>query len=404
MAAIRFISHLEASGYGLAGIAYVRGLVNAGVPVQWVPLLREGRTVRPWRHGSDPLPPAVDGSRGRDAALADIHALLAATVAPVAHDTVVIHAVPEYLSQFLEPGRRNVAYTTWETDRLPSHWLPLLRQMQAILVPCRFNAEVFVRSGVTAPVHVVPHIRRHEWNPFTPEEVAARRQALQIPADHFVFYSIADWWGGRKNIEGMLAAYTRAFSRDDPVSLVLKTSEVASAGRPLFERVPALERMQQLLAAFAAGKGAPLPHIALIASNQVMGRDIDLLHETGDAYVSLSRGEGWGLGAFDAASRGTPVLMPNWGGVTDFLGDDWLGAIPYRLTAADVWPIDEPSFHSSQRWADADIPAAAALMQRAVAEPAAFRAAAAAQAESIANRFAEGVVTRRLLSGLYAAD
>lgn len=397
--AIKFVSYLEPSGYGLAGVAYVRGLVNAGVPVHWQPLRRAGADMLPWQRQQEDAPAWLQ-TVASDASLADLPALLAATAAPVRHDTVVIQTVPEFMGKFLEAGRRNVGYTTWETDRLPSHWSPLLNQLQRIVVPCRFNAEVFAAGGVTVPIRVVPHIRRHQWNPFTPRELQHLRQQLQLPSGNFVFYSIADWWGGRKNIEGLLRAYAAAFTSTDAVSLILKTSEFASAGGPHFPRLPTRQLVLSLLEQLAKDLRRPLPHIALVANDRLSGRDIDGLHELGDAYVSLTRGEGWGLGAFDAATRGTPVLMTAWGGQTEFLGEQWAGAIPYRLGPADVWPPEKPSFYSSQRWANADETAAATLMWQVVSNPAYFRAETVAQAEWIANRYDEGKVSRELLAAL----
>ena len=71
---------------------------------------------------------------------------------------------------------------------------------------------------------------------------------------------------------------------------------------------------------------------------ELSGRGVDMLHEIGDAYVSLSHGEGWALGAFDAATRGTPVLATGFGGHRDYLGDDWPGAVPWRHGQVPVWP------------------------------------------------------------------
>ena len=39
----------------------------------------------------------------------------------------------------------------------------------------------------------------------------------------------------------------------------------------------------------------------------------DAIHAIGDCYVSLTHGEGWGMGAFDAATLGKPVLITGWG-------------------------------------------------------------------------------------------
>ena len=84
MISIKFISYLEASGYGLAGIAYVRGLVNAGVPVQWAPLRRQGWDVTPWRRDIEPPPLLLSMARNDDA-LADLPACRRFALPGLAH-------------------------------------------------------------------------------------------------------------------------------------------------------------------------------------------------------------------------------------------------------------------------------------------------------------------------------
>jgi hypothetical protein len=62
---VKVYSCADGSGYGMAAVAYVRGLLNAGVPVHWVPLAYQGQqvvalargprgTVRASRPGSRP--------------------------------------------------------------------------------------------------------------------------------------------------------------------------------------------------------------------------------------------------------------------------------------------------------------------------------------------------------------
>src|SRR5262245_5821871 len=99
---VRYYSYPDHSGYGLAALAYVRALHNAGVPVWWTPLLWDGRH-RPWRRedGLEALPLARDAVD--DAALQDLAALVAAT-GPKAYDTVIVHTVPEHWPGFVERG------------------------------------------------------------------------------------------------------------------------------------------------------------------------------------------------------------------------------------------------------------------------------------------------------------
>jgi hypothetical protein len=142
---IKLLSFVDHSGYGMAALAYVRALVNAGIPVRWVPLRYEGDQVRPLSPGEAP-PLALLATD--DESLADLPALLAATSRPITCDTVVAHTVPEHWPALFEPGRRNVGYTVWETDRAPAHWRTLLDRADRVLVPCAMNRDTFVAAGV----------------------------------------------------------------------------------------------------------------------------------------------------------------------------------------------------------------------------------------------------------------
>ncbi|HTS24093.1 MAG TPA: hypothetical protein VMN79_20055 [Casimicrobiaceae bacterium] len=393
---VKYIAYPNASGYGLAAVAYVRALHNAGVPVWWQPWLLGGASYL-WQpsDGLDRLP--LGRAADNDAALADLEALARATFRPLDYDTVVVHTVPEHWPKFVEAGKRMVGYTVWETDALPAHWPALLNAMDAVVVPCAMNAGLFRRGGVTRPLHVVPHIRRHAWSAAARDQGIALRLRLRIPDDHFVFYSIGAW-DPRKALDDLIASFAETFEAKDHVTLLVKTSAIVTnaahgGGAPVEPRV------RELAAAAARRLGRAAPNIAVIAADDISGRTIDAIHATGDCYVSLARGEGWGIGAFDAAALGKPVLVTGWGGHTDYLGEDYPGLIRYDMEPVSGW-LPHASYRASQCWARPDPVHAASLMCAAMARDAALAEAASRAQETIANSFAEPVVVRRLLSAV----
>ncbi len=393
--AITYYSFLEPSGYGHAAVGYVRALVNAGVPVHWVPV----------RHDADGIAHCVAGeslplvalARG-DEALDDLPSLLAATSRPIVTDTVVAHTVPEHWPRLFERGKRNVGCTVWETDRAPAHWRSLFDRADRLLVPCAMNRATFAATGTPTPVRVVPHVRRHAWNHFAPADLAAARRRYGIDGARYVFLSISAW-DPRKAIPSLLRAFVRAFREDEGVALIVKTGALGYGPPPLHERRPALDLAQDAVDAETDRLDRDAPPIAVLPI-ETSGRDVDLLHEIADAYVTLPHGEGWALGAFDAAARGTPVIATGWSGHLDWLGADWPGAVRYRLCAPRVWPPERPSYWPSQRWAEPDLDHAAELMRAHVADPARFRAAAEPIAERIANDYSEPVIARAFLRAL----
>jgi glycosyltransferase involved in cell wall biosynthesis len=394
---VKFCSYLEPSGYGLAALAELRALVNAGVAVQWCVLARAGAEAFPAPVALAAMPAFAAG----DTALDDLPALVEATALPVAYERVVAACVPEHWPAAFEPRRLNIGRTVWETDRLPAHWRGLLARADRIVVPSTHNARVFEGAGTGVPVRVVPHVRRHAFNAFGAGELATLRRELGLERARTVFYTI-NAWDPRKDLPTLLRAFVRAFTADDPVALVVKTLPQGFGAPPLYPREPVATLAQAAIDAAARAEGRAPPAITLLPY-EMSGRGVDALHRIGDAYVSTTHGEGFGLGAFDAATLGRPVLMTGWGGHRDFLGDDaaWPGALPYRMTSVPVFPPDAPSYWRSQRWASVDVDAVAAAMRAYVADPVPHREAAARIAERIANDFAEPVVGARLVAALF---
>lgn len=395
---IKYISYGDTTGYGLSGLAYLRGLLNAGFDVQWQPLFWGGQGLQAWQAPMAPQLLEAVRAAADDPSLRDLPAILACSAAPRPYQIVVAHLVPEYLPNCLEAGKRNFAYCTWESDRIPAHWPAILNRFEAVLVPSTFNAEVFRAGGVTVPVHVVPHIRRHAHDDVTPAQRSAMRGQLGIGADAHVFYTIGAWML-RKDLPRLIEAFLEEFTGDEPAALCIKTStKPVHFALPHEQGKTTLQLVQETLARFSHRNGAArLPVVGVLAGDGVSGAWIDCLHQVGDTYVSLSRAEGWGMGAFDAAALGRPVVMTGWSGQLDFLGRDHPG-----LVGGALEPIDWPgtSYGPDHRWAVADIADARAKMRyrfehRHHPDPHARRLS-----ETIANRYAEGAVMRRFVAAL----
>jgi glycosyltransferase involved in cell wall biosynthesis len=342
---IKYVSLFEKSGYGEAARRYLLGLAQTGIPLTWCPM-----TPGPgWGMWYEPhAGPAVGD--------AELDPFCQQTIP---YDTVIVHTVPEYFPHWLarEKGRRVFGYTTWETDRLPGHWPDLLNRMDGLLVPCEWNHKVFTASGVTVPIHVVPHIA-------PPPIAPSRTPILEAAEQDYVFYTI-NTWTRRKGVELALRAYLSAFRGSDPVVFVLRTSrDVFVQSRNPIRRF--LEKRFRPTTARALQKllrGRPDPARVILLCDELSAAEMEGLHTRGDAYISLSRGEGWGLGAFDAGAHGKPVIMAGHGGPLDYLSEDRAYLAHYRLT-----PVDDvagrPSYTPDQRWAEPDVEHATILMRR----------------------------------------
>lgn len=398
---VRYFSPCDLSGYGQAAIANVRALVNAGVPVQWIPLdwQPDRMHVGQWAVSAGGQPRELLGKFGQHGHLNDLATLIAQTSTPIAYDTIVAHSPPEFWPHGFQRGKRNIGCTAWETDRSPAHWLPLLRQADHVVVPSTHNRDAFRRSGLKGPLSVIPHIRRHRWCEFSRAELAAVRDELGIPAHHKVFYSI-NTWSVRKAMEDLLFAFAQAFPNGEPVTLLVKTGHMGEGPGPFYSTEPTHQLASRMTARISEATGKAFPHFVLL-EDTLDGDELDLIHAIGDYYVSLTHGEGWGLGAFEAATLGKPVLMTAWGGHTDYLGTTWPGAIPYSMVPVVLMPPHLPTYFPSQRWAHADVNAATELMRSVLASPEPALAAARTIRERSVERFAEPVVVQQWLEVLH---
>lgn len=368
---VRYVAYHEESGYATAARRAMRGLLAAGVELTWVPIRRSfggGYHV-------------VDDVSAADPQLAAIaHADLEV-------DVTLAHAVPEHFPGLLaaHPDAPFVGETVWETDRAPQHWPALLDLPDALVVPCQWNADVFRAAGVQVRIDVVPHL------PPQPLDLSEVAPDLPIDDDTFVVYTI-NTWTTRKDIPRTIEAYLRAFAPSDPVLLVVKTGArdetlgAPSGGGPL-QGSSAWSLASQLR------EWGPAPPVHLI-TRDLSGAELRGLHARGDCYLSLCRGEGVGLGAFDAAAFGKPVLMTGWGGQLDYLD-----AADAYLVDFDLVPVDDPrgapSYSPDQRWAEASVAHAAELLREVFDDRVASQARGARLAARVERDFSARVGTEK---------
>jgi glycosyltransferase involved in cell wall biosynthesis len=395
---IRYVSWVGTSGYAVAAQGYLLSLLHAEAELGWTPLFP-----------NDPRTGGWSQAESTEAAKQEIAALCTDEGNPTSYngsavrelidnvpadtaDAAIIHIVPEAWSAHRRSEGLTIGNTVWETDKLPAHWPPLLNSVDGIIVPCTMNREVMVSCGVTVPVHVVPHVAPRFPTAPTSSECEAFREHLGIPRDHTVFYCI-DLWDPRKAPYKTIAAFLDAFDGDDDVTLIVKTSEYG----PRSGAEAGYEPTDGLIAQLTGARQRPANIVTI--RGDVPRRAIELLHAVGDCYVSLTHGEGWGIGSYEAVALGNPVVTTGWGGTLDYLGTDW----PY-LIDFEMVPVMNlsglPSFDPTQKWAAADREHAGDLMRSIHADPEPARRAAAFASARIQSEFGTSATADRLEEAL----
>jgi glycosyltransferase involved in cell wall biosynthesis len=337
---VYYANVFDASGYGHAARAYIHALHRAGIRLSVVDLGNHARQVR------DEL----------------VESLLNKPLQPDFH---LFHGIPPYWARFAFRLNNAIGMTVWETDVMPSQWRNALNHVLEVWLPCDYNVKVFGKS-LERPVFKLPH-------PILPAEVNGHAlSAAQFPSvseKDFVFYSIFEWQE-RKSPEQMLEAYLRAFADESETVLIVK----ANPGAKQVARV-ALERARRETRSTARVE---------LRCEAWSGSQIEALHERGDCYVSLHRGEGWCYPLFDAASRGTPVLATNYSGPLEYLN-----AQDHYLVKFQLGAVRQPYiyYHPKMRWAEPDIAHASELMRRVFADREQARTQAKRAAQSLQEAY-----------------
>jgi glycosyltransferase involved in cell wall biosynthesis len=274
-------------------------------------------------------------------------------------------------------GRITIGVWHWELPVLPDDWRPFLRDVQELWAPSRF-IERMLRDAGAANVVLMPHgITAPDGSPMPRSELGIRDDAYVF----FFMYDVASYQE-RKNPEGAIHAFQRAFRPDSPATLIVKLNNVHF--RP--ENVHILEEL-----------AADWPNIRFL--KQPLDRlQVAALMRACDCFVSLHRSEGFGLGPAEALAIGKPVIATDWSSTTDFVHTEH--ACPVRCRIVPVGKNVGP-YEAWQRWGEPDLDHAAEWMRQLARHPETGRElgrkASAFMADEFSARRAGDRMRRRLL-------
>ena len=312
---------LDGSGYAQAARGYVLALNKLGIPITVSPVTFEK------------LRPNLGQTGEIIKSLININ---------IDYNVVIIHTTPEFWEGHREEGKFNVGYTIWETTKLHPDWPKYInKNVDKVLVGSEFNIDVFKNSGVTVPIGVVPHgIDTEEFKGVEPYDVVG------VDDNAYKFYSIFQWTE-RKHPLALIKAYWYAFQGNENVALILKTYRSSYTE----EEKNAIRGTMQRLKNVTPNDRYPPVYLILdmLSRDEMLG-----LHKQGDCFVSLDRGEGFGLNGFTAGAMGDPVVVTGFGGAMEYAKPDNSYIIKHVLTPVFGMPWS-PWYRGDQCWAEPDV-------------------------------------------------
>lgn len=218
----------------------------------------------------------------------------------------VIHVTHRWPPFLAPPGRgRWIAFQPWEFGSMPRAWLaPFRDAADEVWVYTRWNRDNCVADGLSPErVSVIP--LGVDLDRFRPDAPPLPRVAAATDRPfRFLFV------GGtirRKGIDVLVEAYLRAFTREDPVALVVKDfcQDGAYRGQNAGESLRRLAEDRR--------------HPAIVyIPDRIAPADLPGLYTACDVLVHPYRGEGFGLPVAEALASGRPVIVTRGGACDDF--------------------------------------------------------------------------------------
>lgn len=227
----------------------------------------------------------------------------------------LVYSYPHALEKVKSPAK--IIYTMFESTKIPESWVKTLSFADEVFVPSKFCQKAFKSRGVDTTV--IP--LGYDDKTFTYKK--------KEPKDVFTFIHYNSF-NTRKGWDIVFNAFTKEFGDDKNVKLILKTVK---------ENLP-----------FPILK-SQYPNIEVIKGAIEKNKLCELLWSS-DCFVFPSRGEGFGLTPLEALATGTPVIVPNGSGMSEYFDPKYFygikvesmrPALYQNFTSTDTGEMIEPS-------------------------------------------------------------
>ncbi len=193
--------------------------------------------------------------------------------------------------------RALIGFFAWELGVAPAWWAPALAASTEVWVPSTFVATSLKRLAPenAHKIKVSPHqIDETYWRPARADERLEARRLLDLPERAFVVFTSFAMTSSfeRKNPSASISAFKAAFPGVDNVRLIIRCLDAGQFREGLRDLRSAVDND---------------PRIALV-TDTLNGGTIRDFYFASDTYISLHRGEGFGLNLAEALATGLSLV------------------------------------------------------------------------------------------------
>lgn len=207
-----------------------------------------------------------------------------------------------------------ISYAMYETTDVPRMWKTDIGNFDEIWVPNQFCVELFRKYN--------PHVKVVPWGY---DETLYNRRGKKEKKGYFEFGSVGVM-SRRKGVDVLVRAFSMAFPDQTDVFLTIKTRNT--------KWMPKIEDNR----------------IAVIDEDWSDDELADFYHRL-DCLVQSHRGEGVCMPPLEAAACGTPVIVTNWSGPTDYIDNCGI----YGLNISGLTASDGMESGRATNWAEPDV-------------------------------------------------
>lgn len=237
-----------------------------------------------------------------------------------------------------------------ETDKCNPQWIDVVNKMNLMIVPSNHIKNTLTNSGnVTAPLYVVPEC----FPSYLEDKDLQCDLDLDFETD-FNFLHIGQLGSrneeeDRKGVLTLIKLFCKTFQDNKDVGLVIKTN---SSRNTTIDRRITRDTLSECISKYRQEK---YPKIYLI-HGPMSQLDMCKLykHPKVKAFVSFTRGEGFGLPLLEAAAAGLPIIATNWSSYLDFLNLVEKSFIKVNYSLKEIPRTDDRILIRGAKWAYID--------------------------------------------------
>jgi len=245
-------------------------------------------------------------------------------------------------------AKKNIGISAYvESDKCNPQWILSSNQMDQIIVPSNHVKTCIENTGaLSVPLTVIPEAY---YDSIVADDIPPLEMELSTD---FNFLLVGQITGNnphndRKNIFNTLKWFCEAFKDDSDVGLVFKTN---SGRNTKIDRKVTRKLLSAVLKEVRPGE---FPKIHFLHGSMTQDEMAALYrHPKIKAFISLTRGEGFGLPLLEAAASGLPVIATNWSGHLDFMGKGKFVKVQHELQDIHPSRVDGRIFVKGSKWAE----------------------------------------------------